>query len=246
MKHFLQSARGSVMMEFIIVFPIYLVLFAAIMALGDMLVHSIRLPSAERTAAFDVGAAAAAGSGWIQVLAFLFPAGEIADDGTRQDRPVQASTLDHSADTAIQGPWSMTSGSTVRNDYKLLVGGTAGQLAFADWHFSDVTRTSRSGGAFGTLASGGSMAMYSKDASAAIKYVTLKRRRNMAGRSWRDNGRNASDLVVHGGWDSVHNEVYECENGVATTSNGGSLRANPQLFAPASYTRYPQFVTWSN
>ena len=51
MKQFLQSARGSVMMEFIIVFPIYLVLFAAIMALGDMLVHSIRLPSAERTAA---------------------------------------------------------------------------------------------------------------------------------------------------------------------------------------------------
>ena len=234
------------MIEFIIVFPIYLVLFAAIMALGDMLVHSIRLPSAERTAAFDIGAAGAAGSGWSQVLAMLFPAGEIADDGTRQDNPVQASTLDHSADTTIQGPWSMTSGSKVRNDYKLLVGGVAGQLAFADWYFSDVTKTSQAGGDFGNLISGGSIAMYSKGSATTYNYITLKRRRNMAGRSWRDNGRNASDLVVHGGWDSVHNEVYECENGVATTSNGGSLRANPQLFAPASYTRYPQFVTWSN
>lgn len=244
MKQFLQSARGSVMMEFIIVFPIYLVLFAAIMALGDMLVHSIRLPSAERTAAFDVGAAGAAGSGWSQVLAMLFPAGEIADDGTRQDNPVQASTLDHSADTTIQGPWSMTSGSKVRNDYKLLVGGVAGQLAFADWYFSDVTKTSQAGGDFGNLISGGSIAMYSKGSATTYNYITLKRRRNMGGLSWRDNGRNSSDLVVYGGWQDVGHERFA--NGSATVSNSDSLRANPRRFDPASYTRYPQFVTWSN
>ena len=37
--------RGSVLMEFIIVFPIYLILFAGTVSIGDMLIHSNRLVS---------------------------------------------------------------------------------------------------------------------------------------------------------------------------------------------------------
>ena len=39
------SERGSVLMELIVVFPIYLVLFGGVFMIGDMLVKSIRLAS---------------------------------------------------------------------------------------------------------------------------------------------------------------------------------------------------------
>lgn len=231
------------MMEFIIVFPIYIVLFAAIMAVGDMLVHSIRLPSAERTAAFDIGAASVVGMGWSRVTDTLFQTKEIADDRTRQDELAQVEMLDYSEDTSIEGPWSMTAGVKVCDRYKLLVGGTAGQLAFADWYFSDVTKTSRSGGDFGGLISGGAIEMHSKDRATTYSYITLKRRRSFSdGISWRYNARYASDLVVHGGWEKVRDEKYE--NGFATGPN--KANGNPRSFDPADYTRYEPFLKWSN
>lgn len=248
MKNLFQSERGVVMMEFIIIFPIYLVLFAIIMAIGDMLVHSIRLPSAERTSAFDIGASSAVGKGWDRVTDTLFsPLVERDDKGRSQDALSIDAQLDHSADTTIEGPWSMTSGTRIRDNYTLPIGGAADRLLIADMLFSrpgDNLPGGRADGLYGDLIAGRSVAMYSKDVRTTYNYVTLKRRRDMTGLSWRDNGRYASDLVVYGGWSKVSGENYA--DGSATESNRSELKGNPGSFDEAYYTRYPQFVTWSN
>jgi len=270
MRTFFQSDRGSVMMEFIIVFPIYLVLFAAIMAVGDTLVHSIRLPSAERTAAFDIGEWEVDRC-WDRVADTLFhPGVELADGpdsagNENQDELDRENELHHVADTQVAGPWSVLAGVTVRNRYKLLAGGTAGQLAFCDWFFADVTGGSQTEGDFGVLIGGADrVEMHSKRVDAAgetvvYNYYTLKRKRYQEGAdgeedhgmTWRNHNRNPVDLMADSGYESgnrrwkdcVAKEAWHTEFAGAEDSEGEPLDTTA---GSARYTRYTQFVNWSN
>lgn len=267
MKPFFQSERGSVMMEFIIVFPIYLVLFASVMAIGDMLVHSIRLPSAERIAVFDIGEWQQ-DQYWNRVLDTLFhPNDEFADQadasGSRkQDDLSRAGDLHHVADLSVEGPWSVLAGITVRDDYLLPVGGTAGQLAFCDWYFADVTDGKQAGGDFGNLISGTArMEMRSKVAGAANRtyaynYYTLKRKRYQVGAgvglTWRDHNRSPGDLLVASGLDAgnrrwedcVKNEKWHKYEEISEAEDNTEQPPSKETGA-AKYTRYSKFIPWS-
>ena len=128
-----EHRRGSVLMEFIIVFPIYLILFAGTVAIGDMLIHSNRLVSADRVLATEVdghgGGSVSRTSAWNTMVQMAFhPGVEIGDDGGNQD-VLSKSMAPHYADAT--GPWSVCALATAHDGYKLLAGGTLGQLLSA-------------------------------------------------------------------------------------------------------------------
>ena len=87
----IRQNRGSVLVEFIIVFPIYLVLFGGVFMIGDMLIKTTRLASADRTRAFDVAATVRGGEnaddslGWPRIKDYLFPITSIREDNVRND-----------------------------------------------------------------------------------------------------------------------------------------------------------------
>lgn len=171
--------RGSVLMEFIIVFPIYLILFAGTMAVGDMLIHSNRLVSADRMAAFDVDGRPVSGWGLISSLVF-HPASEIADDGSAQDT-LSENTVAHYADAT--GPWSVCALASAHDSYKLLAGGTLGQLLAA--------RMLVGGGGSDILDQfAGGVNMVSKDTNNGASFYTLKRRDHYTQRNERRKGKN--------------------------------------------------------
>lgn len=268
--------RGSVMMEFIIVFPIYLVLWGATFAIGDMLIHSNRLTSADRIAAFE---AAFTASGRVDTLArgnvsgvwnfvtgLLFrPLGltEIADDRTAQD------ALSYAGTTAVHyahdnAPWTMCVATTARDDYKLMGGGTLGQLLFADWYLSDATGTDQAdaNSPLGDWRAGRRTAMSSKESVAdalggnRYSYYTLRRRR-WTGASWHECAeydsdgylgqstliRQASALMRDNHWyyDLV-NEKWHTDSSVL---GGGSSFTPCSPRRLSDYLRYDSFVTWS-
>ena len=158
--------RGSVLMEFIIVFPIYLILFAGTVAIGDMLIHSNRLVPADRVAAYRVDGRESLA--WQLIAEMVFhPGVEIADDGTNQDG-ISTSTEAHYADAT--GPWSVCALASANDTYKLLAGGTLGQLLSV--------RLLVGGGETGVLDQlvGSGVGMVSKDTRNGASFYTLKRR----------------------------------------------------------------------
>ena len=263
-------------MEFVIVFPIYLVLWGATFAIGDMLVHSNRLASADRIAVFEAAFASngqinASSRGnvsgvWRFVAGSLFsPLGsiEIADDGTVQDQVSYAVTtaVHYAHDNA---PWTMCVATTARDDYKLLAGGTVGQLLFADKYLSDVTETEQSDAdsPLGVWREGGRTAMSSKESVAdalsgkRYSYYTLRRRR-WTGASWHEcaeydsNGyldqstliRQASALMRDNHWNrDLVNEKWHTDSSVL----GGDSSFTPcSPVRLSDYSRYDPFVSWS-
>lgn len=250
MKTLFQNCRGSILMEFLIVFPIYLVLWAGVFMVGDMLVHSIRLPSAERTLAFELGGGAA--SGWQRVQNTLFhPDTEVGDDLSKQDQLEKAAQSAWYADLGVEGAWSLRSAVKVRDDYKLLAGGTAGQLLFLDWYFADITKGARATGDFANLIRGRRVSMFSKNVDSArlFNYYTLKRGRYTSGFGWRDDRRCASDLLCNIGygreaWNRrVANESWHDRIGDQPSNGGGAPPATAR--GGSTYTRHPQLVQWS-
>ena len=245
------SERGSVLMELIVVFPIYLVLFGGVFMIGDMLVKSIRLASADRTAAFDVQNSAA--NGWQGVLSGLFhKSREVTDDGSPADRLAKESTSQYYADTAVEGPFSLRAAVTVRNDYALSGDGTRGRLAYADWFFKNSVRAPSATDDMGQLLLGNRVAMYSKDTddrrAYAYNYYTLKKvKYTVSEYTWRDNRRPISDIVnSYATGSRWYQRVYK-ENWHGDVNDD----ANSKMLTPLNgvfdeYNRYGTFVDWSN
>lgn len=245
------SERGSVLMELIVVFPIYLVLFGGVFMIGDILVKSIRLASADRTAAFDVQNSAA--NGWQGVLSGLFhKSREVADDGFPADSLDRESMSQYYADTAVEGPFSLRVAVTVRNNYALSGDGTRGRLAYTDLFFRDSVRAPSATGDMGQLLSGNRVAMYSKDIDSNRQYkknyYTLKKVKYAKSEyTWRDNRRPISDIVNSRAAESRwYQRVYK-ENWHDYVNDGINSKKNTHsrgLFV--EYNRYSTFVNWSN
>lgn len=138
--------RGSVMMEFIIVFPIYLVLFATMFILGDMLIHSNRLAFGNVVNAFcqDVGDGYRSrwDGVWDDYAKWVYPSSEITDDADMSAQDVfypikditQAGSLGrvgYYADAG--GSWVVCAASRVVDRYRPLAGGALGQLLSAEF-----------------------------------------------------------------------------------------------------------------
>lgn len=226
--------RGSVLMEFIIVFPIYLILFAGTVAIGDMLIHSNRLASADRVAAQGVDGWTEIG--WSLVTGAVFhPGVEIADDGTNQDRVVpvmQAHYANKKGYAYVTGPWTVCALGSASNRYKLLAGGTLGQLLAAR------LLTGGDGAAVLDQLAGG-IDMVSKDTRNGASYYTLKRRRSVV--SWRDF---TSGLLPNERW--LKNVADEAWHDDASVFSGRTSCSEVGSIAELDcYHRYPQFVTWS-
>ena len=255
--------RGSVMMEMIVVFPIYLVLFGGLFMLGDMLIKAARLPSAERTAAFELGGK----SSLLDVAKdLMYPSEEVDDNGQRANRINVEGSSEYYADTDIGGPFSLRAAVKAYDDYYMPGGAARGQLKFADWFFARSTPNGREmptgDNGMGNLINQNQIKMHSKDDSFELRnpdykynYYTLKRKRN-GGENWRANRRDAWELVVRKdangkrAWRAVGEETFHYdgkeeesksqpnENEAAEPSN-----ANPRDY---DYERYGQFVSWSN
>ena len=242
------------MMEFIIVFPIYLVLFGAIFAIDDMLIHSNRLASGDRVNAFDV-------DGWSTTSAWNFFENNVFDRNHEvDDRHVHQDRLNRHPDGFLggtyadaSGPWTVCAGSRVEDGYLLPAGGTMGQLVFAD-RFFDMTNPDSSGldsqntmlsdwerGRRVVMRSKGGNLIVDRD-SDAYCYYTLKRRRNVAyGASWRDY---SSGLLPYNRWKTEVAE--EAWHTTATVRMRQTAHWDPTGLRDLNdYERYYRFVGWS-
>lgn len=250
--------RGSVLMELMVVFPIYLVLFGSVFMIGNLLIHAMRLPSAERLAALDLGRSDRARPGWTDACTKLFRPGEdITDERQNADQLSREAESAFYADTGVAGPFSVRAAMKVKNAYAMSAGGSRGQLAYANWFFNRALPTSdlqTSGGAYETLISSGRANMYSKSQTKATGvskyfYYTLKRHRYQdSERTWRDNRRAASDLMVSVGgatqhWMDISNERYHESIGDQASNR---MRAPVSQTVPCTYVRFGSYANWSN
>lgn len=221
---FVFSSRGSVLMEFIVVFPVYLVLLAGTFMLGHSLVKTIQLPSEERVDAFD---------------------------GVGEEGEVRRSK--YYADTVVEGPWSLRSAVKVIGKYALPRIGLAGQLDYVDRTFRG-SRAADDYGALIHGKKIDVYSRNERESNGAVRgfdfnFYTLRRDKSVSSAfSWRDNRRYASDLVCSRGgrvhtWSSqVYGEEFhtdvndETNNGTGMpTDEGGS----------DEYFRYQNYVNWS-
>lgn len=258
--------KGSVMMELVVVLPIYLVLFGGVFMLGDMLIRSIRLPSAEHTRAFDLGRTDGKVPGWDVVEKTLFrPDREVSDNGQATDLLTREKESAYYVDREIEGPFSVRTATNVRNDYALLAGGSRGQMAFAYRLFQGrlehdpVDEVEKD--VPNLYQPGGRMKMHSKPETKTggspreytYNYYTLKRHRYNWGSevTWRDNRRYAHELLIKssnkGGlraWEAVADETFHQDVG-DEPSSAKKMPANRPDDGLVQYKRYERFVTWS-
>ena len=215
--------RGSVLMEFIIVFPIYLVLFGGVFMIGDMLVKATRLASADRVLAFDIEGDANA-RGWPHAVddrkpdgtmkksyesEVLFPNSQT--DGDNEDLVLENDALrltryayaGPSSNEPFKGPWSVAVGTRTKDRYKLSPW-TKGWLNFAlgffdrsirapDMPSDDISRP---------LYGGSRYEICSKDSRQTYRtysYYTLRRVRNYSGYEMKNRYRAMPDSLEEAG-----------------------------------------------
>lgn len=242
------------MMEFIIVFPIYLVLFATTFVIGDMLIHSNRLASADRIAAFGVDGIL--NGGWNMVVNGMFrPDAEKVDDdfvddlGTGQDILDAGKIIGRYAHD--EAPWSVCAAVSVRSRYKPPAGGVLGQLLFADDQFSRIPEGSSSGDdtVVGVWRKNERIDMTSKKSYSGARYSYYTLKRNRSTLSWHDVGNDPGDrnmvsaLLRSRHWeDDLINEGFHNDS----TVNGGQTSYDSCTPVPLmNYQRFNPFETWS-
>ena len=159
--------RGSVLMEFIIVIPIYIVLLAGLFMIGDSLMKGTQLAHEERLLAFN---------------------NETGDGITRN--------IFH-ADVDVLGPWTLRADIKKEGAYLLPEYGIAGMLLFGDQTFrgkkeTGAMRTLMDGGSIPIYSKDND-----KDRQFRNNVYMLRRNRDIGDGelSIRDNRRHSSDLL---------------------------------------------------
>ena len=245
-------------MEMIVVFPIYLVLFGGVFMIGHMCIRPIRLSSADRTSAFDLGRADGRCPGWDFVCKQLFhPDREVTDVREPTDELEVEKSCEYFADTDVMGPFSVRTGVTVLDKYRLPAGGARGQLAYASWFFERQPGASQEDEWLAGILSGGPVEMRSKPLrDVGYNYYTLRRVRypnddeHKHKHTWRDNARPISDIVnaradkarwnVHVAKENYHGSIGDDDNRKDAKLE---LEADGEF---VQYQRYPKFREWSN
>ena len=257
--------RGSVLMEFIIVFPIYLVLFGGVFMVGDMLVKATCLASADRVLAFDIEGDGNA-RGWpfavdggtlmkSNLSEVLFPNSQ--SDGNNEDlvRDSDASKLIRYAGNGVNGPWSVAVATRTKDRYKLSPW-AKGWLNFAIGFFDRSVHAPDmpSDNISRELYDGNRYNIFAKDCTRTYSYYTLRRVRNYDSselnnlyrampKSLADAGRLVDRKFSDGpSWVvGVQNEPWPD----ASEDNGVSRNSTLPSLSPRVYERYEPFVTWS-
>ena len=256
--------RGSVLMEFLIVVPVYIVIFGGLFMIGAMAIKTTRLASAERTRALDVAAGDSpntnADFGWNAIKDLLFPPvpGDEEDNVSDDPEPYRY----HEQGESFQGPWTVAVGSKIKDEYKL-ASWTRGWLAFAHWLFQDATRTEDELDAEDNvmlpLLNGNSADMFSKNIHKPriYNYYTYRRTRdytdNELGKMYRqmpqelkDAGKLVDAAAASALWkECVEKEKYpKLED--AGGENGNKRSAVSLGLTQREYRRYGQFERWSD
>ena len=232
--------RGSILMEFVMVLPIYIFLFGALILLGDMGLKAISLAVGDRDAAMDAGDSE--GHSF-----YPFMDRQLTESGI-----LGPFSKTYRADENFNGAWSWQAAGETSFMYKLLEWGP-GLVSYPYLLYGG------SGGSLGTLVGGGRVEVFSKDRSTvrAYSYYTLKRtdlaRSPRAYRNWDSDGYTSESWLTDssGGKQYWYRGVFEEPY---ADSSADELDAAPRQSrdtppdSPSGrkeYIRFPAFVTWS-
>lgn len=234
--------RGSILMEFVLVLPIYIFLFGAIFLIGEIGLNAIRISVGDRALAMDAG----------DREGCSFTPFGLMQMGYEQANIHSKVRCTYRADANFQGAWAWQSAGRTWFSYKLRSWGSA----LVSYPFLNYGGSTSDGGILPTLVGGGAVVFHSKDFSMSDKvraynYYTLKRtelsREPNAYRNWEPN-----QLVESNGgrpyWDScVYDEPFAVSDADALDM---TLWQEPDETPspPAGreeYERFGIFVTWS-
>ena len=239
---------GSILMEFVMVLPIYIFLFGAIFLIGEIGLNAIRISVGDRSLAMDAD----------DREGYSFAPFGLMQMDEEFANVHSTESCSYRADESFQGAWAWESAGRTWFSYKLRSWGSA----LVSYPFLNYGGPASGGGILGTLVGGGDVVFHSKDFSMsnrvrAYNYYTLKRtdlsRRPEAYRNWEPN-----QLVESNGgrqyWDSsVYDEpfLYDApyDESVADELDGGPRQgkdANPSPpVGRKEYERFGMFITWS-
>ena len=237
----IDSRRGSILMEFVLVLPIYIFLFGALYLLGDMGLNAIRISTGDRDAAMDAGDRAGHSMG-------QFLAQEMRDEALKTSYNSQT----YRADEGFKGAWSWQAAGRSLFAYRLRSYGD-GLIAYPFLHYGG---SSSGGGILGTLVGGGLVVFHSKDYSLSNKvraynYYTIKRtdlaREPNAYRNWQEKCLTAPSSGLEQYWYScVYKEAFS--DPVADHLEQSDSQGSDQLPSPPGgrdeYNRSGILVRW--
>lgn len=253
--------RGAVMMEFLLVVPIYLLLMAVIFSLGEMGVKGIDLAVGDRDVAHIVGDASWSGSALSFLRRFQFAMNPLSDIVSWDDVGMSGyidnvqirGAKSYVRNRGFKGSWAWQTASTAIDNYALPPW-TRGWLQYAHFDFSQrLGVNQRLDGPLGQLIAEGTVGravILSKDLSNArlYNYYTLMRQplaRMPSGggtpyRKWR-----GSNLSMMGAWWSG---VYK-EDPVDSSPENLEWGMSPNQELPeepdyGDYNRNVSFMNW--
>lgn len=237
------SARGSVLMEFVIVLPIYLALFGALFLIGDMGLKTAALALGDRAVAFDAGDRA-------NYSYSPFSSKQWIKDPDSLDSDLSTSYKTFRTNENFKGSWSWLAAGKVSFAYRLqLWGGKLISYPYLIYGGGGIAANDD----LGTLVNDGTVTVYSKDVSnvRVYNYYTLKRtelaRGDDAYRNWTPDrlAAQASGIFQHW-YKNVYNEGFAHSDPVAleqTTQGADELPEVPD--GRGEYKRSAMFMLWS-
>lgn len=251
--------RGSLLMEFLLVLPVYLLLMGMAFSLGEMGVKAISLAHGDRILSHSSD-----GPGAQSLLAMmrerLFPQDAIqyGDDisGADKQDDLAESKNTYRSDEGFQGAWSWQVAGRAGDDYALPPW-TRGWLQYPHAHYSSTTGDSSGGdeGAFGDLLAVNTLGrtlIESKEVEGRIRvynYYTLKRTQlgaqKGAFRQWKASGlaRNSGASPI---WrQAVQKEEYASPDGSKLDAASQGSDALPDEREGMDYDRNSQLMEWS-
>ena len=241
------SRRGSILMEFVLVLPIYLALLGGLFLVGDMGLNAIRISIADNDLAMDAGDREGYSFEPFKEL-------QMRDERSK----VLSASRTYRVDESFNGAWSWQAAGRASFAYKLPSWG-GGLISYPYLRYGDVTS---GGGVLGALVGGGSVVFHSKDYSLgntvrAYNYYTLKRtdiaRDPNAYRNWDSQGNTSESWLtdsvdgIQYWYTYVYGEEYAdsdpCNLDSASTQGKDSLPGAPG--GRKEYERFSTFITWS-
>lgn len=240
--------RGSILMEFVMVLPIYIFLFGAIFLIGEIGLNAIRISVGDRNLALDAG----------DRYGHSFSPFGLMQMGKEFENVRSTESRTYRADENFQGAWAWEAAGRAWFSYRLRSWGSA----MVSYPFLRYNGSAAGGGDLANLVGGGAVVYHSKDFSLADKvraynYYTLKRtdlsRAREAYRNWKPN-----QLVESGTggqyWDSgVYHEPFLYDEPFGD-SIADKLDSSPPQGRDANpsppegrkeYARFGMFITWS-
>lgn len=240
--------RGSILMEFVMVLPIYIFLFGAIFLIGELGLNALRISVGDRDLAMDAGDR--------DDYSFM----PFRERQMRKEKANIQSVFNQTyrADESFQGAWSWQAAGRTWFSYRLRSWGSA----LVSYPFRSYGGSASGGGILATLVGSGDVVFHGKDFSMlgnvrAYNYYTLKRtelsRSPYAYRNWDSDGDTSESWLTDssGGKQYWYSGVFEEPYADSSADNLDSapLQGRDTTPDPPSgrkeYKRFDMFVRWS-